>query len=1041
MNIKYQYLIRKFFGLALFLMVFPADLNAGSLRKYGKTKKQKAPTYEDHAKYFSSQEAGTSWKKRAMADKLRIKTINSIRKLLDSRMKKARKFELYLRLGEIHAERSNYLRSVEIRSWEKKQDIWRKYKKGREPVLDHSASKNELLKSASTFRKLVQSFPKHPRVDAALFSLAKTLGRLSNDNAEMYFKQLIRKYPKSSLIPDAHLALGEYYFDSHQVERAIKSYKKASKFKNSRIYPYAIYKLGWAYFNSDPKSDKKLRANYRKALAAFKLVVRLSDRDTTGRGLNLRKEAISDLVLVWAETEGVNDAWAYFSKLDEYEAFYDVLEKLGRTYVDQGKNRKAILALTRLLREAPTRERNPELYKMLAGLYDQSGKLNSVVVCLKAMHKMYSDESSVWRAEHNKDKDLVADAEKLVERAIHRYGALYHSRGQKQKNDAFLKSSMDLYRIYLSYYPKSKNAYEINFYLADIYFHFKMYEPASDQYTKVALAGSNGKHFKESALNAVASMNKVIEEKVWPKLPSLGKIDKPLPIPREKRKMVKVIDTYVRLLPKSKDGIPMRFTAAKIFFDHGHYDVSLLRFRSIASQLPRTKQGKLALKTTLAFHSSKKQWKTVMEKSQYFMKVKALMKVKSSRKLVENHFKNALYRQALKLADEKKRLEAARMFLAYQKKFPKDADADKALFNASVNFYKEGRLDKALATDKSLLALYPRSKLIPKVSLNMGRTYEGLADFENSAKAYSMFALRYPRDGKAPASLYNAATLYRGLKNYNTSIDLYSKFVRRYPKHGAVGEALYEMGGIFEKTRSYANAVESYNRFLMVASNADVNRLYFVKAKLAQIQYLHVNRATGRQKLLSLARNLQKRNNIAAFEARRIVSSVLFNELAQGFVRFKNMKIRSAQTLEADVQRKQGILLSQAQQYEGVIGIGSGEYIVASLYRLGEMHENFANDLLTAPAPQGANQVTIDEYKSSIEKVAFPLKEEAFKYYETAYKRAAEVETFTIWTKRAYAKIAELYPAKHPEIMEKSSSPAYLSHNMIWGPNISGLVK
>ena len=116
--------------------------------------------------------------------------------------------------------------------------------------------------------------------------------------------------------------------------------------------------------------------------------------------------------------------------------------------------------------------------------------------------------------------------------------------------------------------------------------------------------------------------------------------------------------------------------------------------------------------------------------------------------------------------------------------------------------------------------------------------------------------------------------------------------------------------------------------------------------------------------------------------------------------------------------------------------IGNGEYAVAALFRLGEMHENFSQTLFAAPTPTGASQLDIDRFKSEIEKVAFPLKEEAYRFYETAFKRSREVETFSEWTKRTYGKMSELSPAKNPSVEEITTTPAYISHRLSYDKDI-----
>lgn len=190
-----------------------------------------APTIEDHAAYFNESQDGNSMETKKRADKLRLKTLSSIEALLKSKKKSVRRFELLLRLGELHVERHDFLRDLEMNEFSAAYEKWEKLpanKRGKEPALNTSRSQAELVRGANAFRKLVTEYPKHQRSDSAFYALAKTLGRLGKSTAPDYYKQLIQKHPKSPLLPDAYLALGEYYFDAHKVDEALGYYKKSA---------------------------------------------------------------------------------------------------------------------------------------------------------------------------------------------------------------------------------------------------------------------------------------------------------------------------------------------------------------------------------------------------------------------------------------------------------------------------------------------------------------------------------------------------------------------------------------------------------------------------------------------------------------------------------------------------------------------------------------------------------------------------------------------------------------------------------------------
>ena len=1049
---------RVFFGLAIpILMVWTGSALGKSFDRQGDgaTAPIAAPNLEDHASYFAEKRVGVSVGALKKADHLRRKTIGSIQALLNDSKKSARRFELHLRLGELYVERHDYLRDIEMRSYDQQYEAWEKLdqdKRGNEPQLSTANSTAELTKAANSFRRLVREFPRHPRTDSALFALAKTLARLGKSTSVNYYEQLVKSHPRSKLLPETYLALGENYFEKHQIEAALKYYKLAMKYKDQPAYPYAIYKLGWAYYNAPVKDDANAKANYSKAITAFKLVVKLAelDKTRTGRNLDLKDEAIRDLIMVWAEGEDVASAWRYFKTIGQHQSFYTMLERLGHIYATQGKNTKAIAVFHRLLRDAPLRPHNPEIHGKLVELLDLTNEPTKAVAELQRMQKNYL-ERSAWQVALRKKEGLSRDrlkenaealekAPKLVENMLHRYGALYHQRGQKSKDSRYLSYAATLYASYLETFVKEPAAYDIRYYLAEILFDFKKYETASKHYFKVARVSKDGKYRKPAALNSVAALNQLVVNTKFAKLPPAGQATKSLPIPAEKQQLVKGIDSYVALLPREADGYPMRFTAAQIYFEHGHYDQAISRFNKLTKELPETPQAKAAVRVVLAFHADREDWGKLIVWSKDFGGRQKLMD-SETKKYVVDLLRGSMFKQALALEKRQSFHKAALAFLDYQKEFPTDKNADRALYNANINFARIGRIKDALAANNLLLKTYADSELKADVLASQATTYESLASFSEAASFYQTLATQFANDQRAPGALYNAAVLFKGIGEKDQATKAFDRFVKFYPKHQAAIEARTELAKLFEDDKKWTAAISTYET-LAANKKASADQQALALAKAAAIETLHVSRSKGRQNAERVRASLVKEGAPAAFEARRIVASTLFELVEPAFGAFQATAISDGGQIERQVQAKQQRLEKLAAAYEKVIEIGSAEYSVASLYRLGQAHENFSIALFKAPAPSGASQVDIDKLRTELEKVAFPLKDEASKFFETAYKRSTEVQTFTVWTQRTYQKMVELAPDKHPPIDELSASPAYLSHDLsVKQPAVARLLK
>jgi TolA-binding protein len=1020
------------------MCVLAAFVAAEAVFAAARPKTRVEATGPSQQEYYSTIDQSVSAEDLRKANQIRLQTIESIKKLLvQKNIKGSRRFELYLRLGELYAEGHDYIRDEETEQFNQNYQKWVKSgKKGAEPKAVFKRSRTQLANAAEAFRKLVREFPREPRTASALYSLGKTLARLEDDSSVMYFEKLIKDHKKSPLIPDAHLSMGDFYFEKHQIPKAITSYKNFIKFRNHSAYPYGVYKLGWAYYNATPRNDEEERDFIAKSVTSFKLAIKLADDDQRRRikRIDLRQEAIKDLIMVWAETGETEEAWAYFKTIGEKKFFYDLLERLGTAYADQGKSTKAVELLVRLAEEAPTRENTPRIYERLLSLYDGMGQTQKVVDSLNQMNKLFI-KGSPWTVRYAKDDQLVADIKKLVEFSMHRYGTLYHQRAQKADSQKYLASASLIYAAYLEAFPNSKNAYEIRYYYADTLVAFKKNEAAADQYTLVVNADPKGKYLKESAINAVAALNRLDQSNTYSKLPPAGQVPKAIAIPRVKAKLIAAMDQFVKVLPHDKAGDPMRFTAAQIYFDYGQYDESMKRFNSIVADIPNSKQADVSLRMILAYRVEKKDWQQTISLAQSYLAKTNLSG--ELRAYVVGVMRNAMFNDSLDLEKSEKYEAAARSFVALHKAFPNEAGlSDKSLFNASVNFFRAGLLEDAIAVNIMLIEKHPKSDLVPQSIANVGQTYEALGQYEKAASYYRQFAFQYPKDKLASRALYSAASLYKGFNQTAEAEKLFQRFVQLYPYNRMASDVRLEVAKLQENQGQMKAAMQSYRS---LGDSKDIDLALLGSAKSAVLQMTLDQSTDGRKALQLTMQKLSAKDAPAALEARAVVAEALFKDAHALFQSTKGMPVSSAKTLEADVSRKQRNLEILARRYKEVMSIESPEYTVASLYRLGELHEDLAEKLFAVSAPDGATQVDVSKFKSMLEKVAFPLREEAYKFYETAYKRSQEVETFTAWTRKTYDKMAELAPDKNPAVYEIEADPSYMVNKLSLGQSTESL--
>jgi cellulose synthase operon protein C len=101
-------------------------------------------------------------------------------------------------------------------------------------------SKDYSKKATDRYAEIVQKYKDFERTDEVLYFLGQNLMEMGDERRALAaYKRLIEKYPKSKFLADAHLAFGEYYFNSSKgkrdlIERALKSYEETAKFPENK---------------------------------------------------------------------------------------------------------------------------------------------------------------------------------------------------------------------------------------------------------------------------------------------------------------------------------------------------------------------------------------------------------------------------------------------------------------------------------------------------------------------------------------------------------------------------------------------------------------------------------------------------------------------------------------------------------------------------------------------------------------------------------------------------------------------------------------
>ncbi|HEY5925684.1 MAG TPA: tetratricopeptide repeat protein [Kofleriaceae bacterium] len=249
------------------------------------------------------------------------------------------KTDYYFRLSELYTKQQRFWRMKAAELSAGATDASRKQQAAK--AADNA--KLYLLKAVRTFKGLTDNdaFRNYPKLDLALFYYAYTLqsGKYMKEARQIYDK-LLKTFPSSKYVPEAHLAFADYYYEAGQLADAEARYKQVLKFPKTAVYAYALYKLGWIHMQL---------ARPQEAVEAFHQAVAATRNDA--KQANLNRAAKADFARAYAGIGTPDRAHDALQKLDKSAAL-DLAELVADLARENGEVDRAVTTYRDLLQRA-----------------------------------------------------------------------------------------------------------------------------------------------------------------------------------------------------------------------------------------------------------------------------------------------------------------------------------------------------------------------------------------------------------------------------------------------------------------------------------------------------------------------------------------------------------------------------------------------------------------------------------------------------------------------------------------------------------------
>ncbi len=137
-------------------------------------------------------------------------------------------------------------------------------------------------------------------------------------------------------------------------------------------------------------------------------------------------------------------------------------------------------------------------------------------------------------------------------------------------------------------------------------------------------------------------------------------------------------------------------------------------------------------------------------------------------------------------------------------------------------------------------------------------------------------------------------------------------------------------------------------------------------------------------------------------------------ELAEPVLRrFAVVKLN--QPLAESMKLKRSLMEDVIEAYTTAADYGVAEVTTAATFRLGEVYEQFSQDLMDSERPSDLDAAALEQYELLLEEQMFPFEEKAIDLYKANADRAPD-GVYDEWVRKSFDRLASLMPARYAKV-------------------------
>jgi tetratricopeptide (TPR) repeat protein/outer membrane protein assembly factor BamD (BamD/ComL family) len=862
--------------------------------------------------------------------------------------------DLQFRLAELYVEKSRYVYYLQAEQ----------RPEGAKGPLVSPETKLLKQKALQLYNRLLREWPDFKDGDKVMFYLAHEQRELGEfDDMLKTLGDLIHKYPQSVAKLEAEQILGDYYFDKSDLVEAEKHYQAVLAAPASAVHDLARYKMGWIRINQGKHAEA---VPFFEAAAASEPQPGVDPQ----KALNVKREALLDLVYSYTESRPAKGALQYFEKLSESRATYAlVLEKLGNRYFIKQQYEYSIPALRKLMEIQPDPEMDLERSEKL---YDALRAAKGAVLA-KASDIAFLVRTAVGiKQDPNKDERERKKQLSELEELARDLSTQLHLAAQKADARPQYVETAEAYKVYLSLFRPEKYVRDIMRNRADALFAAREYPQAARQFEELAQYEGRAKNVRgyEAALyGSLLAHYSALKPTEADRVNAFEVADA--------RQALKLNGSlYVTRFPQSEHATEVKFNIARAYYEDGDFEKASQLFTTFALQFPDYKDAATAGNLALDALRQVNDFKGIEVTGNKFLQSGRLPQafLAQVRKILTESKSEALGELALKSSEETGDVVEGLMKVAEQNRGGEIGE--KALYGAFAASRDKRDYPKLRELGNKLAQDYPRSHYLQEVLLTIGRQNAEAGRFDEAAASFELLGQRLGADATALDGWLAGARLRIALdEQQQASRDL---------------EVAAELAGARKTEVLVLLAQQRLKQHEAVKARQTaelVLKLDKTNAAAAAVLTEGVVTAGGRERPDDLIKVLSPVTNGPTGQS---------EDSAKALWYLGELLLKSYKALPADqTEQKVNALKELEGIYTKSASMGSPEWAVASLWKLGVAYGHLADVVEATPVPAGLNAQQTAQFHQEVQNQVAGVRQQSEDFYKACITRSDQLEVFS----------------------------------------------